>query len=80
MSRRITVSLDDKIVEAIQSLSLDLETFIVAAVEQEITRHQQLAALREVAGLWHDRDDIPDTPEDLVRFVRQMRAEAERPQ
>ena len=80
MAKQITVSLKDKTVEAINALSLDLEAFVVEVVEQEIARRAQMAALRDIAGMWRDREDIPaDTPEAVVDFVRRMRAAEEQP-
>ncbi len=80
MAKQITVSLKDKTVEAINALSPDLEAFVVEVVEQEIARRAQMAALRDIAGMWRDREDIPaDTPEAVVDFVRRMRAAEEHP-
>jgi len=67
---KITISLADHTVTAIEALSTDLEGFLREAIEQEITRRTQLAALWDIAGLWSHRDDIPDTPEAIVNFVR----------
>lgn len=80
MAKQITISFDDDMVTAIEALSSNPEGFVREVVEQEITRRTQWAALRDVAGLWRDREDIPDTPEAIVQFVRRMRADAERPQ
>lgn len=74
MAQQITVALNDKTVAAIKALSPDLEAFVVEVVEQEIARRAQLTALRDIAGIWRDRDDIPDTPDAVVDFVRRMRA------
>ena len=79
MAQQITVSLNDKTVAAIKALSPNLEAFVVEVVEQEIARRAQLAALRDIAGLWRDRDDIPVTPDAVVEFVRWMRAAEEHP-
>ena len=79
VAQQITVSLNNKTVAAIKALSPDLEAFVVEVVEQEIARRAQLAALRDIAGLWRDRDDIPDTPDAVVEFVRRMRAAEEHP-
>lgn len=79
VGQQITVSLTDKTAAPIKALSPDLKTFVVEVVEQEIARRAQLTALRDIAGLWQDRDDIPDTPEAVVDFVRRMRADREHP-
>ena len=72
--------LNDKTVAAIKAVSPDLEAFVVEVVEQEIARPAQLATLRDIAGLWRDRNDIPDTPDAVVEFVRRMRSAEEHPQ
>lgn len=79
VAQQITVSLNDKTVAAIKALSPDLEAFVVEVVEKEIARRAQLAALRDIAGLWRDRNEIPDTPDAVVEFVRRMRAAEEHP-
>ena len=62
MAKQITISLADQTVTAIEALSTDLEGFVREAVEQELVRRTQLVALRDIAGLWRDRTDIPDSP------------------
>ncbi|NMP25069.1 hypothetical protein [Sulfobacillus harzensis] len=80
MAQQITVSLKDQTVAAIKALSPDLESFVVEVVEQELARRAQVAALRDIAGMWRDREDIPaDTPDAVVDFVRRMRADEEHP-
>jgi hypothetical protein len=76
---RLMVSLPQEIVEAIRTASPDTDRFVLDAVERELGRRRQVDALRRAAGLWSDYADIPETPEGIVAYVRQLRQTAERP-
>lgn len=73
------VSLPQDFVGAIRRLAGDLpDVFGMDAVRQEIQRCDQVAAIREAAGTWKDHDGIPDTVEELVDFMRRLRAGEQR--
>ncbi len=73
------VSLPQDLADAIHRVAGDQpEVFVIEAVRQEIQRRDQLAAIREGAGAWKDHDEIPDTVEELVDFMRRLREGEER--
>ena len=74
-----TVSLPAELGEAVRRVVTGApEDFVADAIRHEIARRDQWAAIQEAAGAWHNRDDIPDTVECLVEFMRQLRASEER--
>lgn len=74
-----TVSLPAELGEAVRRVVTGApEDFVVDAVRHEIARRDQWAAIQEAAGVWRDRDDLPDTIEGLVEFMHQLRASEER--
>ena len=75
MAETLTVFLPEETVIAIKALSSDPEGFVLDVIQREIIRRRQIAGLREAAGLWLDRDDLPDAPAEIVEFVRRLRAE-----
>jgi metal-responsive CopG/Arc/MetJ family transcriptional regulator len=77
--KSFTVSLPDDLAEAIQRITAEKpEEFVITAVRHEIRRFDQLTAIRAAAGAWKDHDEIPDTVEELVAFMRRLRASEER--
>ena len=48
--------------------------FIVAVLERELRRHEQLAALQEAAGSWKD-EDHPELVDGAEAWVRRLRQE-----
>lgn len=79
IEKSFTVSLPSDLADAIQRVAAEKpEEFVIKAVRHEIQRRDQLTAIREAAGAWKDHDEIPDTVEELVEFMRRLRANEER--
>lgn len=79
IEKSFTVSLPTDLAEAVQRVATETpEEFVIEAVRHEIRRRDQLAAIREAAGAWKDHEEIPDTVEELVEFMRKLRAHEER--
>lgn len=77
--RSWNIRLPQDLVDAIRRLSGDQpEVFVIEAVRQEIQRRDQAAAIREAAGAWKNHEEIPDTVEELVDFMRRLRTGAAR--
>jgi len=73
------IALPPDLVDAVRRVAGDqAEGFVIDAVRREIQRRDQVAAIREAAGAWKAHDEIPDTIDGLVDFMRRMRASEER--
>lgn len=76
---RLVLSLPEELVQEMRAAGPDMDRFVLDAIKRELTRRRQVNALRQAAGLWSHYEDIPDTPEGIVDFVRKLRQDAERP-
>ena len=52
-------------------------SYIVAVLDLEIRRHEQLEALQEAAGCWKD-EDHPELAQGSDAWVRRMRQESQK--
>ncbi|HZT31081.1 MAG TPA: hypothetical protein VFA33_14430 [Bryobacteraceae bacterium] len=78
-AKRTHVVLSDELVREIDTVvgSRQRSSFISQAVEKELMRRRQLAALDAAAGAWKDKDH-PELKEGAARWVRKLRRENER--
>ena len=52
----------------------DQDAFIIEALEEKLALQEQLDALEETAGLWHDEDHPAlQTDEDIDRWLGELR-------
>lgn len=71
-----TLTLPAEVVEAIHRVAgVRPEAFVREAIQHELRRRDQVAAIRAAAGAWQDHPKIPDTMESLIAWMRQLRAQ-----
>jgi len=78
-AKRTHVVLSEDLVKEIDTVvgSRQRSSFISQAVEKELTRRRQLAALDAVAGAWKDKDH-PELKQGAAQWIRKLRRENER--
>lgn len=71
----VLIPLPPDVVRAIETVAPDQDrtAFVVEAVQRELQRRQQIQAIREATGLWKDYPDLPNSPQELVAFMRRLR-------
>ena len=79
IEKPMTVSIPADLAAAIERLAgSQPEAFVLETLRNELRRRDQLAAIREASGAWKAHDDIPDTVDGLVEFMRRLRDREER--
>jgi len=79
VAKRTHVVLSNELVKEIDTLvgSRQRSSFISEAVEKELMRRRQIAALKAAAGAWQDKDH-PELKQGSAQWVRKLRQESER--
>ncbi len=75
---RLVLSLPEDLVQEMRAAGPDMDRFVLDAIKRDVTRRRQVDALRQAAGLWSHYEDILDTPQGIVDFVRKLRQDAGR--
>ncbi len=71
------LTLPEEIVAAIRATGPDTNGFVLDAIQRELARRRQVDALHQAAGLWSHYENLPETREGIVVFVRQLRQNVE---
>jgi len=77
--KRTHIFLPDQIVRRIDTIiggKSSRSSFIVQATEKELTRQEQIAALKSAAGSWSD-DKHPELKQGAAKWVKTLRRDYE---